>query len=188
MHSENRNATFFFAASVSGRSSIVHKRCGGLKPSLQRLECAEILALAATTKVLAGETVACGLGWHSSIFINFFSGGCRRRTPRGESSRRVASERSRVRRVSRCLQVDTGPSAFAVGMLRDIKKKQARRSHAVWDGTRATQPTVTPIANRTHTGNASPLCFSFQSLSLFFSISRRMPTANAEDPCPPEGT
>ena len=58
------------------------------------------------------------------IFQNF--GARRRRTPRGRPSRRVASEKS-WQGAFRCLQIDIGPSASAVGMLRD-KKKHARPS------------------------------------------------------------
>ena len=53
------------------------------------------------------------------IYFQQLFGACRRRTPRARPNQRVASERSRCDASLSTLQNDGGPSAFAVGMLRD---------------------------------------------------------------------
>ena len=56
-----------------------------------------------------------------SIFRQLFGTG-RRRTPRARSSRKAASGRSRVRRIFRVPSDHHGASAFAAGVLRDVRK------------------------------------------------------------------
>ena len=86
-----------------------------------------------TTRVLSAWDAACSVtSERGSIFSNF-SAHADGETPSGASIEigGVASEkRSRVRRVFRYLQAGTRPSAFAVGVLRDVKKKSSRSARA----------------------------------------------------------
>ena len=67
------------------------------------------------------------------LFITTF-GACRRRTPRARSNRRAASEKKGLGE-ARLFRLPSdrprGPSAFAVGVLRDIEKKTVRHTSGV---------------------------------------------------------